>query len=215
MKPSKKFDLTPSDNLRAQDPLELFHALVAQERYREARGILETEDLPPQTVEKWLAWLDALHYEERLLHGVASDKKAAAHPQSLRRLLHVTLTMLVGVVLAVPVWQIVGIVFTYESTSPIHGGIFLFAGMVLGFLGWRDLAGWLSPDNGLLIGAFVMLGLLGITLTSGMPTWFYYEPPVHYLLVGFALLFPYPVVMCSKLIGWGLERLILHTPSKK
>lgn len=201
-----------------KDKLDLFHALVAEERYREARGILETEDLPPQTVEKWTAWLDELHRDERRLQGVLTDDKKVPKGQSYALLVQVNLSLLASIFIGIRLWGLVEFVFTYETATPVYGGFFLLAGVILGFLGWRHLAMWFSPNSGIIIGAFVMMILLGIVLSSGMPSWYYYEPPVHYLIAGFALIFPYPVILCWQGIGWGIRKLMpsaTDTESKK
>ncbi|HEX2620025.1 MAG TPA: hypothetical protein VHL11_07755, partial [Phototrophicaceae bacterium] len=58
------------------DPrMQEFHRLVEEQRYREARGILETEDIDPEVAEKWTVWLEELQRAERVMVGVASDKR--------------------------------------------------------------------------------------------------------------------------------------------
>lgn len=199
--------------MKAKDKLDLFHALVAEERYREARGILETEDLPPQTIEKWTTWLDALHHEERLLHGVATDKKKVPRYQTQTLYLHIILASVASAAISVPVWKIVQFVFTYETASLLYGGIFMLAAVILGFLGWRYLGAWVNPKNGTFIGAFIMLILMGITLTSGMPAWYHYEPPFRYLLVGFALVYPGLAILCWEGVGWVLRQ-VMPAPAR-
>lgn len=201
-------------NYRMNKKLDEFHRLVANGRYREARGILEAEpDIPPQVAEKWLLWLDELHRDEWTQVGVVSDLKkrdpARARDDMFR--------MVGGTLLVVPagvgLWLVVNFVLTFETASTPLGAFFLLASLLLGYVGWQWAALLVAPRHGFLIGAGVTGALLVYLLTSGIPMWYFYEPPHPYLLAAFALLAPavgYSAWRIGARLGLGVARLLDH-----
>lgn len=195
-----------------QDKLEAFHQLVAEERYREARGILETEqDIDPEVAEKWQRWLADLHHEERLQAGVAPDLKKRNPDRALEDLGRMVGGTAAVVASAIPLWLLVVNVLTYETASYMKGGFFLLAALILGYVGWQRAARLISPEHHFLVGAALNFGLLIYLLTSGIPGWYYYDPvPFGYLAAAFALVFPacaYAVYWLGEHAGLGIVRL--------
>jgi hypothetical protein len=193
----------------AQQPLDEFHRLVADGRYREARGILEsTPDIAPDVAEKWLLWLDELHREEWRQAGIVSDSKKQ-NPQRARDDLA---RMIGGTLAALPVgvliWLLVGQVLTYQTASVPLGAVFLLAALVGGFFGWKwTIALFISAQHSLTAGAAVTFSGLVYLLTSGIPLWYAYEPALSYRLVAFALLAPAAGHLSYRGGAWGALRI--------
>jgi hypothetical protein len=190
--------------------MEVFHQLVAEARYREARGILETEtDIPPDVAQKWQHWLDKLHQEDRLQAGVMADSKKRDPDLALDHLSKMTSGMLATLVVAVLVWVVVSRIFAFETSSVPVGSAFLLFGLVGGYLGWQRTARLISHQNGFALGVVISLGLFAYMMTSGIPLWYFYEPPLGYLLAGFLLVLPavaYPAYRLGEYVGLGLVR---------
>jgi hypothetical protein len=182
------------------EPMDIFHQLVAEERYREARGVLETESVDPQVAEKWLQWLDELQHEDRVLMGVASDKTKQDASRSLRQLGQYTGGVLAGTLMVLPAWALV--IFIFDSFNVVLAGLFLFVGLVFSFLGWRRLLTMLIPENAMLASALLSGGLLAFMLTSRLPLWFYYDPPIQYVVAGLAMIVPYMAYLGWLVGGW-------------
>lgn len=195
----------------SEEKMEAFHQLIAEERYREARGILETEtDIPPEVAHKWQGWLDQLQHEDRLQAGVTADAKKRDPDHALEQVSRMAGGMLVAIVLALPLWLVVNRVFTLETTSVPVGSAFVLFGLIGGYLGWQRVARLISYEHRFGIGLGISLGLFAYIMSSGIPLWYYYEPPLTHLLAGFLLVLPavaYPGYRLGEVIGLGLLRL--------
>jgi hypothetical protein len=191
--------------------MEAFHQLIAEARYREARGILETEtDIPPDVAHKWQHWLDELHQEERLQAGVLADQKKRNPDRAQEQVSQLTGGMLTAMVAAVLLWLVVSRILTLETTSVPAGSAFLLFGLVGGYLGWQHMGRLISHHHGFALGVVISLGLFAYLMTSGIPLWYYYEPPLGHLLAGFLLVLPavaYPAYRLGEYVGLGLVRL--------
>jgi hypothetical protein len=160
----------------ANKQMQYFHELVAQERYREARGILETEDIAPDIAEKWMAWLDHLHTEERVQVGVLSDKARYDRQQST-----IATAKVVGSAIAFVFTLIVIplLFYVFMTDSVGVGRVFpVLAGILFGYLGWyRFLFHFTSNHRAELTGVivFVLLAVSGIPfigyLGESLTTW--------------------------------------------
>lgn len=196
------------------EPIDEFHKLVEEERYREARGVLETEDIEPEIVEKWLAWLDDLQREERLQMGVESDKAKENPARSLAQIGQMIGGTAAAMLMVLPAWALV--MFTFASFHSVVAGLFLLTGLIFGFLGWRRVLNLFIPEHAMLGAALLSAGLFVFVVSSGLPLWFYYDPPVHYLLAAFALVFPYMAYMSWLAGGWmGTKVTGLLTPPEE
>ena len=188
--------------------METFHRLVAEEQYRDAQGILESEaEIPPQVAEKWLKWLDALYHEQRLQVGVAADQKKADPQRVLRQLIETTSGTAAVVGGSVLLWIIVVTVFSLQTASIAAGAAFIALSLPLGYLGWQYAARWLWPHADHWLGALIQFSLLIFLLTSGIPLYYYNSPPLKYLLAAFALLAPTTAYVSYRL-GAGLAALL-------
>lgn len=181
----------------SHEKMRVVHELIREERYREARGILESEpDIDPRTAQKWLKWLDELHHEERLQAGVLSDKHKKNADHKFREAVRLTFGMIGVILVSFPVWQLVRYVFTYETASVVNGIVFFLAALVLGFIGWQKTAHIITPQRSIWVGGAVWLLLMIYVISSGIPFLYYYEPAITYLLAGFALIFPALAFAC-------------------
>jgi hypothetical protein len=194
------------------EKLDEFHRLVADGRYREARGILEAEpDIPPQVAEKWLLWLDELHHDEWVQAGVVSDLKKR-NPERVRAEMG---KMIGGTLAAIPagvaLWLLVIHVMTLETATMPGGAFFLLVALILGYVGWQWAASVVVPQHSFVVGAGIAGLLLVYLLTSGIPMWYFHEPPLTYLLAAFALLAPavgYTAYRIGAWAGLGFVRLV-------
>ena len=184
----------------SKDILDEFHRLVAAEQYRDARGILESEpDVDPDVADKWLNWLDELHTAERIQVGIDADAKKR-DPTRAKHLLAQHIGGTVAAVLgSVILWFVVVVVLTHDTSSIAGGGIFLLVGLTGGFVGWQYGARFISPRHHLVIGGVISFGLLLYLLSSGIPMWYFYDPPLHYLIAGFLLLAPATAYLAYRL----------------
>ena len=193
-----------------EEKMEVFHQLVAEQRYREAQGILETEtDIPSDVAQKWQHWLDKLHQEDRLQAGVMADQKKRDTDLALEQVSTMIGGMLVAIGVAVLVWLIVSRIFVFETSSVPVGSAFLLFGLVGGYLGWQRLARLISHRHSFALGVVISLGLFAYVMTSGIPLWYFYEPPIGYLVAGFLLVLPavaYPAYRLGEYVGLGLVR---------
>lgn len=173
-------------------PLKQFHKLVREERYREARGILETaEDIDERTAEKWTTWLHELHADEWQQVGETNDKaKLVRNPHKAR----IDLTMMFGALMGVglTISLLLALIFVIMSTPNVYLlSLLMLCTIVVGAYGWYRAATTFSDNHGTLIGGFIGTSLTALLLSSGMPIVYYPDgPPVHYLLSAFLLLLP-------------------------
>src|SRR5688572_9197479 len=58
----------------ANKDLGNLHRAIQEQRYRDAREIIETGDLTPEVAQKWQQWLIELHHEEWSQAGVRNRK---------------------------------------------------------------------------------------------------------------------------------------------
>ena len=206
----RKIEVMKKRNL-VQDKLDLFHELVAAQRYREARGILETEgDIPPDVAQKWLDWLDALHYEERLKAGVGLDAKKQDPDRAAAQMARGTGGIIFIIIAALLLWLIIIDVFTYETTSEFKGFMFLAVSFGVGYMGWEWVGHLFDENHKAAIGGIAAAIFIIYLLTSGFPMWYYYEPPLKYLLAAFALMLPgtaFVAFRVGELVGLGSLRL--------
>lgn len=198
----------------AKDKLDEFHRLVADGRYREARGILESEsDIPEKVAEKWRLWLDELHHEEWVQAGVISDQKKQDPQGALGELGRMIGGMLVVIPAVVVLWLFVESVMTYQTASTSGGAVFLLMALVGGTFGWQRAALFVSATRqSFIVGAMVTLVLVIYLVTSGFPLWYYYEPPLSYRLAAFALLAPGVAYFSYNLGGWVGQRVMNLLP---
>lgn len=167
------------------------YQLIEEERYREAREILETEKIDPAVREKWLTWLHELHREDRVQAGVMSDKAKANRLRAEAAFAEVW-----GFVVATALVIVIGFAvalyaaFALTNPSPLFSGLLLAAGLVFGHIGWQHIANTISTDHGMLISSIVVVMLTVYLLTSGVPFFYYYEVPLNHTLTAFALIFP-------------------------
>lgn len=200
------------------DKLDEFHRLVTAGRYREARGILETEsDIPPQVAEKWLLWLDELHRDEWVQAGVISDQKKRDPARALGEIGSMIGGTMALLPAGVALWLLVKHVMTFATSSIPNGALFLLVALVLGYMGWQWVAGVIVPQQSFMAGAGVMGLLLVYLLTSGMPMWYFYEPPLTYLLAAFALPAPgvaYVAYRTGAAAGLGMIRLLQRSQER-
>jgi hypothetical protein len=194
------------------EKLDEFHRLVADGRYREARGILEVEpDISPQVAEKWLLWLDELHHDEWVQAGVASDLKKRDPQRALGEMGKMIGGTLALIPAGVALWLLVKQVMTFETTSRTGAVFFLLVSLILGYLGWQWVTSVVVPERSFFVGAGITGGLLVYLLTSRFPMWFFYDPPLTYLLAAFALLAPaagYAAFRVGAGLGLGVTRLL-------
>jgi hypothetical protein len=194
------------------EKLDEFHRLVADGRYREARGILETEpDIPPQVAEKWLLWLNELHHDEWVKAGIVSDLKKRDPERALGEIGKMIGGTLALIPAGVALWLLVNHVLTLETASVAKGAFFLLLSLLLGYAGWQWAASAVVPKHSFVVGAGVSGLLLVYVLTSGIPMWYFHEPPQTYLLAAFALLAPavsYAAYRVGAWVGLGFARLI-------
>lgn len=192
--------------------LDEFHRLVTDGRYREARGILESEpDIPPQVAEKWLLWLNELHQDEWAKAGIVSDLKKRDPERALGEIGKMIGGTLALIPAGVALWLLVNHVLTLETASVPNGAFFLLIALVLGYAGWQWTASIIVPHHSFLAGAGISGALLVYLLTSGIPMWYFYEPPQTYLLAAFALLAPavgYAAYHVGAWAGLGVTRLV-------
>lgn len=179
-----------------QDPrMQQFHELVAEERYREARGILETEDLDPRLVEKWRAWLDDLHKEEWQQVAVQNDKLKVSDARKAQTEMAEMLGGMGGALLGG--LGSVGAVYGVMSTPNMAlMSVFLMFALIFGVRGWLGFGRFLSNNHGteIGVGAFAILTLY--LLMSGIPFLYYPAgPPLTHWLAGTILILP--------MVGYG------------
>ncbi len=187
----------------SKDILDEFHRLVAVGEYRDARGILESEpEIDPQIAEKWLRWLDDLHADEWLQVGVVHDLKKRDPIQSQATLIRHIGGTSGAVIGSIVLWLIVVQVFTFANATTAGGGFFLLVGVIAGFLGWQYGAQFISRRHRLFIGAGIAFGLWLYIISSGIPMWYYNDPPLSYLIAAFLLLAPAVAFLLYKLGAW-------------
>jgi hypothetical protein len=175
----------------AKEKMDYVQELIKAQRYREARGILETDpDINQRTAQKWLIWLDQLHREERVQAGVETDKHKTDPTHAFDELWRVSGGTLM-VVLALPLlWLIINQILTFASASFLGGALFLIFGLAGGYLGWQWAARFIWPSRSFIIGMGIMLFLFFMVLSSGIPARYFYEPPLRYLFAACALVLP-------------------------
>ncbi len=189
----------------SQEKMKMVHQLIEDRNYLEARGILESEpDIDPRSAEKWLTWLEEVQREERRLAGVGVDKKKQNPDRAFDQVLHISLGAVFMLVASVPTWLVIKQIMTYETSSIPTSGFFMLFALILGLYGWLKLGELISATRPVMIGGGVVTGLMLALIVSGMPFWYYYEPPLIFLLAAFALVFP-----GITLIGGQLSRALV------
>lgn len=175
----------------AKDKMDYVQELIRAERYREARGILESDpDIDRRAAEKWLRWLDELHRDERSQAGVVTDAKKQNPARAFDDLWQVAGGTAL-VVAALPLlWLAVNRVLTYETSTVPGGAVFLIFGLVGGYFGWQWAAKFIWPSRSFIVGAGIMLFLFFMVLSTGIPTFYFYNPPLRFLLAAAALVLP-------------------------
>lgn len=184
------------------DPrMQEFHRLVEEQRYREARGILETENLDQEVIEKWSVWLEELQRAERVMMGVASDKRKPVKQRQDAGEIGAIFGQFTAVCLTT---TILAALITYALTTPdfIAQIILVISVVIAGFLGWIRLARQLLPDSHGEMGIFVAFGLLFYLLTSGIPFRYYFQPPTAFIVTALALVFPLAATLSWQVGGW-------------
>ncbi len=177
--------------------MQAFHRLVAEQRYREALGVLETaDDLDPQVVEKWSRWLADLQHEERLLVGVASDKRKPAERQQATGELG-QLFGQVGGLLVMTAGMVLFAAAALTTPNFLLGSGLIIALLVAGYPGWVRLTQAWFPQTSGVPGIVVTFALLFYVLTSGVPLVYYPTLPLDYVLAALALLLPAVIP-----VGW-------------
>ncbi|MBC8171881.1 MAG: hypothetical protein H7X77_09415, partial [Anaerolineae bacterium] len=149
----------------------------------------------------WSIWLEELQRAERVMVGVASDKRKPIQQQQASGEIGALFGQLIGVGLTTVVLLFC---ITYVLTTPdFVAAVSLIAVAVIGgFLGWIRLARQLLPDSQGEVGIFVTFGLLFYLITSGIPFRYYTDPPTPYLLAALALIFPLAAIVSWQGGGW-------------
>lgn len=167
------------------------YQLIQEERYREAREVLETESIEDEVREKWLRWMADLHREERVMAGVLSDKTKANAEREIQAeeeiggfIAGTLLTLVAGLLASL----LIAIVFTTPSIW--FGGWMLVGGVVLGFIGWQRVGHLLNETHGAAIGVVAFMSLMVYVMSSGIPVMYYYEIPVNYVAAMAFLVLP-------------------------
>ena len=91
----------------------------------------------------------------------------------------------------------------------------LLAALIAGYWGWQRAAAWISLRHSVLVGAGITLGLLILLVSTGFPTWRFYDPPLIYRLAAFALIAPAAAYISYGLGAWlgkHVARLIARNP---
>lgn len=174
-----------------QDPrMQKFHELISEERYREARGILETEDLDPRLVEKWKAWLDDLHKEEWQQVALQNDKLKVSDAHKARTEMAEMIGGMVGATMGT--LAVIAAVYGVMSTpSTALMSIFLLFALILGVTGWLRFGRFLTENHGSEIGAGMAAVLILYLMMSGIPFFYYPEgPPLTHWIAGTLLMLP-------------------------
>ena len=181
----------------ANNPLQKFYQLIEDEQYRDALGILETEDIPLSVAEKWHQWLHDLHKEDRLIAGVVSDKDVQEHNRLYYEQMK-AIGSIVGLSLFSPFFIILMIILLNTSLASL---IILFA-VFASYYGVRWTIALFFHQN-INEYTFMMLGGLGIVTLMIMPINIYYEQSInsHSYAILLALLWFLPF---SAHIGWHL-----------
>ena len=177
----------------ANNPLKKFYQLIEDEQYRDALGVLETEDIPPSVAEKWHQWLNDLHKEDRLIAGVASDKEV----QDYNRLYYEQMKAIgsvIGLSLFSLLFPILMVVLLSTSVAPF---IILFA-IFTSYYGLRWTIALFFHQN-INEYTFIALGGLGIITMTIIPIYNYYEQSTYALLLALLWFLPF-----SAHIGWHL-----------
>ena len=197
----------------ANKQMQYFHELVAQERYREARGVLETEDIDPQVAEKWLAWLDHLHTEERVQVGVLSDKARYDRQQST-----IASAQVVGAAVAIVLTLVVMLPLFYKlmTTGTVQGMVFLFlGGIMLGTLGWHRFLRQFAPNHRFELTGVIVFILTMLMMSGGVPFSYYPDgPPAESWLSTVLLQLPfwgYITASIGETVGARIVRFFLPT----
>ncbi|MEQ8677688.1 MAG: hypothetical protein RLP44_04240 [Aggregatilineales bacterium] len=175
--------------------MQQFHQLIGEERYREARGILETEDLDPRLVEKWRAWLDDLHKEEWQQVAVQNDKLKVSDTRKAQTEMAQMVGGATGALLAgiLSVGAVYGVMTT---PNMMLMSVFLMIALIIGVTGWLRFGRFLTPDHGTELGAGASVILVLYLLMSGIPFLYYPDgPPLLHWLAGTVLILP--------MIGYG------------
>lgn len=167
------------------------YKLIQEERYREAREVLETEPVDAEVREKWLKWMADLHHEERVMAGVRSDKVKAntqrefQAEEELAGFIGGTLLTLAAALLVVFV-----IALAFTTPSVWFSGWMLIGGIVLGLIGWQRMGHLLDETHGTVIGVIVFMTLIVYVMSSGIPMMYYFEVPVNYVAAMALLVLP-------------------------
>lgn len=197
-----------------KEKLDEFHRLVAEGKYRAARGVLETEtDISPAVAQKWLTWLEALHHDEWIQAGATPDLKKRDPDRARRELGKMIGGTIAVIIAAVLLWLIVNRVMTYETAHVPTGAVFLLLALISGYLGWQRAGVWIAPQHSFIAGGIVAAALLIYLLTSGFPMWYFYEPPLTYRLAAFLLVAPGAGLIVYRAGAWlGLRVVRLLHP---
>lgn len=167
------------------------YQLIEEERYREAREILETEDVDAEVRDKWLRWMHDLHHEERVMAGVRSDK-AKANSQRVHQSQEELGGFVGGTLMAATasIMTVLLISAVFTTPSIVLAAWTLAVGVVIGLVGWLRLGNLIHAVHGNMIAVFVFMFLMIYILSSGLPMMHYYQVPVNYVAAMSLLLLP-------------------------
>ncbi len=174
--------------------LKEMHQLIAEERYREAREILETEsDIDPAVAQKWLTWLEDLHRQERREAGLQIESKKQPQVQAeppignVLATVNVTVLTVLSLILSVQVLQ---------TPNMAVQSAFLFFALLAGIFGWQKVtAKFLNEhhqETGVGIALFIFFSLV---FGAKLPFQYFYDVPLRYVVAAFLLIYP--------ILAWG------------
>ena len=183
------------------DKLKQMHQLIAEERYREAREILETErEIDPAVAQKWLNWLEDLHLQERRDAGVQMESKKLPAVQAdppigyALATINVTALTIISLLLSIYVLE--------TPRMEVQSG-FLFFALIAGVFGWPKVTAKFLKEHYLEAGIGIALFIF-FTLVFGarLPFWYFYDAPIRYVVAAFLLIYP--------ALAWGGWHVGMH-----
>ena len=171
------------------DKLKLMHQLIEEQRYREAREVLETEpDIAPEVAEKWLNWLQELHLDERREAGILMESKKLPAVQAEPPIGTALATVNVSI-LALFSWLIGSQII--QTPNMAAQSFFLLVALLIGIFGWQHAANKITSEHKLEAGIGIALFLFfSLVFGSRMPFVYYDDPPVRYVIAAFLLIYP-------------------------